>query len=718
MLEFSIALKQNLVKAETFYRARYATLRQELDGLRDQYNTERTVALDVATKIEIQDSTAAFFELHDAFKDLQWFELVNFNKILGKLEKFQGALLGIDSLAISDAHLATRRICLEDLQYLNTRLATLQSTKREARHQSTNRQYVQFGHVFGSFPAEVVGNASIAIDRDDTLGLSGLLERIRKLGYSAIGTQRKLFFQVLYVSVLRGSTKCIDEVLSRIIPFEDGDDHLHRLIINIGRIQNLQRRRDRSLSFSDWGMYTVNVTRATNQIVRIINQLGEGLEDITLKRDSVGRIPLHHAVQYGLFDICQGLLQQKKNHEKSSPSIASCSALLSDSDGYTSMDIAVLKKNEAITRLLLEDYQQARSKIHSPKLPGSLLATALRLDFSSIVQLLLEFSVDVLHKNYHHETSLYLAVRSGRLEVVTVVLEAINEKTETEIDAPESVCGWTPLILACVNGNLHVVELLLGFGADPRVPDFFGWTAIDHAAFRGNLPITRKLAAVENLERNPAVHLNNLRRLEQRSRKASPSPNITGHLADDVPPGHSQIYVNLGPLDTYKPVTAVNLNRYVAPEVFNPQHEAQFQIQIRAVDEQQSSPVMQLPILEDMANKPWRFTTGHLEDFQLSFNILRSDNAGQKAGSLIGSAVALPGSLKQGLGSGRESLIRDFTIPILEKETLQCIGTVTFYFLTITPFPHPSPAPTVQQQWDLNTHSHPTIIGHRGTFRI
>lgn len=231
--------------------------------------------------------------------------------------------------------------------------------------------------------------------------------------------------------------------------------------------------------------------------------------------------------------------------------------------------------------------------------------------------------------------------------------------------------------------------------------------------------MTRKPGAVENPKRNPVVHLNNLRRSEQRIRKACPSPNITGHLADDVPPGHSQIYVNLGPLDTYKSVTAVNLIRYVAPEVFNPQHEAQFQIQIRAVDEQQSSPVIQLPILEDMANKPWKFTTGHLEDFQLSFNILRSDNAGQKAGSLIGSAVALPGSLKQGLGSERESLIRDFTIPILEKETLQCIGTVTFYFLTITPFPQPSPAPTVQQQQlDLNTHSHPTLIGHRGTFRI
>lgn len=175
MLEFSIALKQNLVKAETFYRARYATLRRELDGLRDQYNTEKTVALDVATKFEIQDSTAAFFELHDAFKDLQWFELVNFNNILGKFHKFQGALLGTDSFAISDAHLATRRICLGDLRYLNTRLATLQSTKREARHQFTNRQYVQLGHVFGSFPAEVVGNASIAIDRDDTFGLGGLL---------------------------------------------------------------------------------------------------------------------------------------------------------------------------------------------------------------------------------------------------------------------------------------------------------------------------------------------------------------------------------------------------------------------------------------------------------------------------------------------------------------------------------------------------------------
>lgn len=57
--------------------------------------------------------------------------------------------------------------------------------------------------------------------------------------------------------------------------------------------------------------------------------------------------------------------------------------------------------------------------------------------------------------------------------------------------------------------------------------------------------------------------------------------------------------------------------------------------------------------------------------------------------------------------------IRHFTIPILQKDTLEFLGTVTFYFVVSTPFPHPCPMPGVDQKFG-GYENNPTIIGHRG----
>ena len=115
-----------------------------------------------------------------------------------------------------------------------------------------------------------------------------------------------------------------------------------------------------------------------------------------------------------------------------------------------------------------------------------------------------------------------------------------------------------------------------------------------------------------------------------------------------------------------------------------------------------------------MANKPWRFTTKNVTEFKLAFNIFRADADVQDRSAIIGSAVALLDSLKQGLGPKRESLIRDFTIPILRKDTLEFMGTLTFYFLIITPYPYPRTVPQLEPKWGLEKHSSSTIIGYRG----
>lgn len=694
--------------------------------LHDHYGITSSTALDHAYGLELEDLTAAFLELRDALEQLQWYEFVNFNKTVGRLGKFEGGVAwppGTNNLRISDTHLAIQTECLEDLGYVTDRLAKLQSKRLEAHPGSTETSLLQqkyYDELLSSPPST---SASSAIDRDDAPMLHKILNQCRKDQELDQCHQERLLFAFLHFSTLSGSKRCVERLLSRIESLRVFGDHLHWLVIKIGRRKKLQDRQIHVQNTDENIFLSLAVTEAIDQLVHVIQRLGFMLRPVLHRKDSFGRLPLHHAVQYGLFEICQEIMKYMKGYDVTCPSVTSSSALLPDSEGLSALNIAVLTGDAATTELLLEDHYHRRDAeistniSHVGLLPGGLLTTALKLGSFRIIQLLHQSIIDVNYKDYNDETALYLAVRSGRPDYAILLLEVPNKNDNIDLDAPEVVYGWTPLILACIKGDLPTMELLLRAGADPRVQDIFRWTAKDHAAFRGNLPMAKTLMALDTGSVEESSRINGLQQMEQRIRKACPSLHHPGYINQDTPPGYSQIYVNLGPLDTYKSITAVNLSPYVSPDPYNLQREADFQVEVRAIDGDQSSHVIQLPILEDMANKPWRFLTENARNFKLAFNIFHANTAMHKGSLLIGSAVALLENLKEGLGSKRESLIRDFTIPILQKDTLNYIGTVTFYFLVITPFPHPRLMPGAEEKLEIGKRDSPTIIGHRGSFR-
>jgi glycerophosphodiester phosphodiesterase len=726
--EFTAAVEHNLTKAESFYKARHAIIRQRMSALHDHYGVTECAAFDSANLLELEDLTAAFNELRDAWKQLQWYELVNFNKIVGRLAKFEGRVAwppGSSSLRIPDTHLAIRIECLKSLRYVNDVLARLQSKEAKAHPGATKLSLLQQKYHDELVVSMPLNSASSAIDRDDASILDQMFEQSTKDQKPDQRNQQRLILALLHLSTISGSKRCIERLLARIGSLDEFGDHLHWLVIKTGRMKKLHARQVQAQNTSKIMGLSTAIAEAIEQLVHIIHRLGFQLTAELHKKDSFGRLPLHHAVEYGLLEVCQEILKYMKGCDVDHSSIASNSALIPDSEGVTALDLAVLTSNAAITELLLEDHRHsadARTNSNISQvglLPGKLLTAAVKSSFFTIVQLLRTSVIDVNHKDYHDESALYLAVRLGRLEYVNVLLAESDGKEKIDIDSLEAVYGWTPLILACVKGELPIVERLLRAGADPSVRDVFGWTAHDHAAFRGYLPMAKMLIALGSGSDIESAQSNGLHKKKQHIRKGSRSLDspVPGSLGEDVPPGHSQVYVNLGPLDTYKRVTAVNLSPYVSPDPYNPQREADFQVEICGIDEDQSSHVIQLPILEDMANKPYRFVTENAGNLKLAFNIYHADTATHERGPLIGSAVALLESLKQGLGSTRESLIRDSTIPILKKDTLTFIGALTFYFVVITPFPHPCPMSVVRQELAFGAHDSPTIIGHRGSFQ-
>ncbi|KAL8942318.1 MAG: hypothetical protein Q9211_001435 [Gyalolechia sp. 1 TL-2023] len=268
--------------------------------------------------------------------------------------------------------------------------------------------------------------------------------------------------------------------------------------------------------------------------------------------------------------------------------------------------------------------------------------------------------------------------------------------------------------MASENGDHSLVYMLLQAGADPTIEDNLGWRAKDHAAFRGWLPMAKELShlAADQLEKGDEV--NSIEQQRRHHVKSELSINFAERLKRQPSADECEVFVNLGALDTYKPVLGVDLGPYVKPDPYTPQREADYTVEVRAINGDQTRHLVQLPVLEDRANKPWRFVTKDPEDFKLAFTIYHSTTSAQKGDSPIGSAIALLRSLKHGFGPAQESLIRNFTIPILHKDNLEFIGTITFYCLIVTPFPHPDPRKVIQRELPCLGEDGLPIIGHRG----
>ena len=261
----------------------------------------------------------------------------------------------------------------------------------------------------------------------------------------------------------------------------------------------------------------------------------------------------------------------------------------------------------------------------------------------------------------------------------------------------ESVRGWTPLFIASVEGHVRIVELLMRAGAIQEDRDLLGWTALDHAAFRGHITLAKKL-----------------REFQAESYVAyCPTAPLRMPLSKGL------IIVNLSSFDTYGELTGVKIDPYLATDKRNVELKPGFSIEICISGEQGSSHTVDIPILEETVNKPWVFNTNDPDSAKLMFKVYRKTiTARDTAESVhVGSGIAILNSLKQGLGSTRESLIRDYNIPILAKDSLEDIGTVTFSFLLVKPYLQsklPTPAASIFKEDSSVT----KVVGHRGKYPV
>ncbi|XMA19707.1 hypothetical protein WAI453_012498 [Rhynchosporium graminicola] len=350
---------------------------------------------------------------------------------------------------------------------------------------------------------------------------------------------------------------------------------------------------------------------------------------------------LEFGATHGMINLCTQVLSgvtSVKDH-----------VLLKNEAGLTSVHIAVVNGYVEIARLLL-------SIIDKPFVgnPHNLLHIALRNQDDAMVELLVSRSIGLRHTFSSAETCIYIAAQLGRQDYLRLLLPVVGYDF---IDAAESAYHWTSLLVSCVEGHAPTVRRLIDAGADTDSFDYLGWTAKEHAVFRGHLAVGEMFSSTDKTPKPGISTIIN-------GRKGIYAPR------HDVSSGFSHLTINLGSLQENEKSKLRTMN---LPSLL--EHGLMLTV---STSESAVSVQRMLPLLEDSVDDTFVFFVENSEDITVLFNIheCRADPDGQ--GTLIGVGIALLEAHNNGVGIQHGLLMREQSVAIMYKGTLKLLGTISF----------------------------------------
>lgn len=244
---------------------------------------------------------------------------------------------------------------------------------------------------------------------------------------------------------------------------------------------------------------------------------------------------------------------------------------------------------------------------------------------------------------------------------------------------------------------LRIVALILKAGSSQETTDYLGWTAKEYAAFKGHLDIAALFGPPDlvRLEDDPARPA------------ASKSPCASLRCRE----GEQVIIASLGTPHRDRVVFGLKLSFCSSVHTPTTYEDPPLSLEVSAPGSATTLRRVRAPILDDQINDPFIFPIPESSEPQLLFKVIRlsRDSIGE---SVVGIGTALLESNIHQFGTKRQSLNKDQTIPILDKDTMAISGTVTFTFLVARPYPHLQTHRPVRITGDAP--GQPILVGHRG----
>ncbi|KAL9084862.1 MAG: hypothetical protein Q9159_004983 [Coniocarpon cinnabarinum] len=228
----------------------------------------------------------------------------------------------------------------------------------------------------------------------------------------------------------------------------------------------------------------------------------------------------------------------------------------------------------------------------------------------------------------------------------------------------KSTHGQDALLAACARGDRPAVEELVGLGARADAVDSLGWRPIDHAAYKGHLRI--------------AEYLHNTQQdLRPSTSSLVPDAETPSEYQGAKRRGQrSVIFLRLGSCNTRQPRAPLELKNV-------PESSVSSQITVRLIpDHAGQKKSVDLPPHDHGPNPAMIFECEDAEDAKLVFQVSRA----HPSIDIVATGVAMLGELRGSVTDRHESLSRDHTIAVVDKETGEFRGSVTFNVLVIKPF--------------------------------
>lgn len=713
---FFFALDRNLEQVDDFFNKQYAEYERRLKKLVG-IMANMTDSLD--DEEEVQELLGVLIELRTNLRNLKWFGELNkrgFVKILKKLDKKTGTS--------------------QQTAYLNSRVYPLPFANEgeivkclSIVNDFMNRVSPDTVTPYVRSPPVQPDRFISAIHADDEKALtSQLIAEYR----SIVLIPSKLLISLLNKCALNKSTKCISHLLTIVPSLADpsdisGRNFFHHHVIALGKQQTEERPPylfdvsptspmvelnnrlfDASMGLDD-----------PQSLIQILGALPPHLRPALLQKDHYRRTPLHYASQYGLKTITNIIIDFLKSWNEWDSTIAIDDLQYwGDSENLTPLQLAILGHHPKTVQVLVFncDLKLSNSK-------SFLLAT--RIDAVDILAILLTCTgVDVnTPDEMNNETPLYVASKMNLPSSVKFLLE---NGAVTEI--PERSFGWTPIFVAAVEGLLDIVKLLKDAGAEYSTCDESGWTPMEHACLRGHLAIADLLkpldpdslyklasansstSSLENATSSNKHKVNELKKTLRPSTPAKSKPTPVksfGHrfLTDN----ESMIILTLGSNDSRSDGPAVKLDRVPISKVHFTELDTALSLVISTKSKLEAPTVVDLP-LDDV--DPITFTTkGNPGNEVILFDIVPTYGAQHK--QILGRGVAMLDKIRTSLGPNRCALNKEITIPIMETETLDILGTISFEALIVEPFTHPNMRlDRTETYWKSLVSTR--VIGHRG----